>query len=186
MTDAALPTQIPTLPPEPTLTKSTVAPLGVLRRNLKLQVYLGIAALFTVATAVSSLHHKSPAKKLDPNAPPAPLVQDTSGANIEEMRKEIAKQQDAVRFGDSADPSLAAAQATLPTQTPLQYGPNGIPPTGTAPPQYGPPLQLTPQQQQALAFDTQERELAYKSSIRFKPRVQSESEHSRAVEPDKC
>ena len=47
MNDAALPAQAPV--PDPSLTKKTIEPLGVLRRNLKMQVYLGIAALFTVA-----------------------------------------------------------------------------------------------------------------------------------------
>lgn len=161
MNDAALPTQAPA--PEPGLTAKTIEPLGVLRRNLKMQVYLGIAALFTVATAVSSLHHKRPTSKVDPNSPPAPMVQDASGANIEEMRKEIAKQQDAARLAGSADPSQASGQTTLPGQTPLQYGPTGMPLSGAAVSQYAQPQQLTPQQQQALAFDTQEKELAYKA-----------------------
>src|SRR5215469_18395584 len=108
MNDAALPTQAPA--PEPGLTAKTIEPLGVLRRNLKMQVYLGIAALFTVATAVSSLHHKTPTNKVDPNTPPAPMVQDASGANIEEMRREIAKQQqDDARLPVGADPTLATA-----------------------------------------------------------------------------
>jgi type IV secretion system protein VirB10 len=91
------------------------------------------------------------------------MVQDASGSNIEEMRKEIAKQQDAVRLAGSADPSQASAQTTFPGQTPLQYGPTGMPLSGTAVSQYAQPQQLTPQQQQALAFDTQEKELAYKA-----------------------
>jgi len=161
MNDAALPTQAPA--PEPSLTAKTIEPLGVLRRNLKMQVYLGIAALFTVATAVSSLHHKSPTNKVDPNNPPAPMIQDASGANIEEMRKDIAKQQDAARIGGSADPPQASAQTTLPGQIPLQYGPTGIPLSGSTVSQYAQPQQLTPQQQQALAFDSQEKELAYKA-----------------------
>src|SRR3954452_4783048 len=78
-------------PPE--LANRVAQPMGVIRRNLKMQVYLGIAVLFIIATAVSSMHHKTPANKLDPNTPPSPMVQDASATNIEEMRREIAKQQ---------------------------------------------------------------------------------------------
>ena len=161
MNGAALPTQ--PRAPEPTLTTKTSEPSGVLRRNLKMQVYLGIAALFAVATAVSSLHHKSPANKVDPNTPPAPMVEDASDANIEEMKKEIAKQQGAVRLADGVDPSVARGQTALSGQTPLQSGANGMPLAGDPVPQYAQPQQLTPKQQQALAFDTQEKELAYKA-----------------------
>jgi len=146
---------------DPSLANHAVEPPGVLRRNLKTQVYLGIAALLTVATAVSSFHHKTAANKVDPHIPPAPMVQDTAAASIEEMKKEIAKQQDAARLASVPDSSLAAAQ-TLSGQTQAQFGPNEMPVGATAP-QYAQPQQLTPQQQQALAFDTQEKELAYKA-----------------------
>ena len=165
MNDAALPSQTAKLSSEPVLTNSVTEPLGVLRRNLKMQVYLGIAVLFIIATTVSSLHHKTPTNKVDPNTPPTPFVQDASATNIEEMKREIAKQQqETARLGPGADSSLAgaAAQTTFPNAA--QYGPNGPPFNGSAGTQYGQqPGQLTPQQQQALAFDTQEKELAYKA-----------------------
>jgi type IV secretion system protein TrbI len=156
-------TQAPAPGIDPSLANNTVEPLGVLRRNLKMQVYLGIAALLTVATAVSSLHHKAAANKADPSIPSAPMVQDASAANVEEMKKEIAEQQDANRLAGVPDSSLIAAQATLPGQTPSQFGSNGMSPGANPGPQYAQPQQLTPQQQQALALDTQEKELAYKA-----------------------
>ena len=70
MNDAALPSQTAKLSSEPSLTNSVTEPLGILRRNLKMQVYLGIAVLFIIATTVSSLHHKTPTNKVDPNTPP--------------------------------------------------------------------------------------------------------------------
>jgi len=154
--------QTPTPGIDPSLSKNTAEPLGVLRRNLKMQVYLGIAALLAAATAVSSLHHKTPANKVDPSIPPAPMVQNASGANIEEMKKEIAKQQDAVRMASVPDASRAAAQAAL-GQTQSPFAPDGMLPGANSGPQYAQSQQLTPQQQQALAFDTQEKELAYKA-----------------------
>jgi type IV secretion system protein TrbI len=163
MNPTAPQTQTPTPGIDPRLAKNTVEPLGVLRRNLKMHVYLGIAALLTVATAVSSLHHKTAANKVDPNIPPAPMVQDASAATIEEMKKEIAKQQDAVRLASVPDSSLVAAQATLPGQTQSQFVPNGMLSGASAAPPSAQPQPLTPQQQQALAFDTQDKELAYKA-----------------------
>src|SRR5256885_4604351 len=73
----------------PGLGSRLTEPAGVLRKNLKMQVYLGVAVLFIVATAVSSLRHKPAAKQ---QGPAAPLVQDAN-ANIEEMRKNLELQQ---------------------------------------------------------------------------------------------
>ena len=158
----------------PGLAKNEVEPKGVIRHNLKMQVYLGIAALFIVATSLSSLHHRTPANKVDPNKPPAPMLQDVSATNIEEMRREIARQtQEAAAHSAVADSSLAGGmQNGLSGQSmPGTYGPNGMPLSNSCLPgqpcagaQYNQAQQqMTPQQQQALAFDTQEKELAYKA-----------------------
>jgi type IV secretion system protein TrbI len=158
MNDVVLPGQAPRVESEPSLANIAAQPMGVIRRNLKMQVYLGIAVLFIIATAVSSMHHKTPANKLDPNTPPAPMVQDASATNIEEMKREIAKQQETGRL------AIGAMPLTVPTQiTPIPYGSTGAPLNAPPGPQYGQETQLTPQQQQALAFDTQEKELAYKA-----------------------
>jgi type IV secretion system protein TrbI len=159
MNDAVLPGQAPRIESEPSLANSAAQPMGVIRRNLKMQVYLGIAVLFIIATAVSSMHHKTPANKFDPNTPPSPMVQDASPTNIEEMRREIAKQQQ-----ETGRLATGGMPLTVPTQTtPMPYAPNGVPSNGPPGTQYGQETQLTPQQQQALAFDTQEKELAYKA-----------------------
>lgn len=159
MNDAVLPGQPPRVEPEPSLANSASQPMGVIRRNLKMQVYLGIAVLFIIATAVSSMHHKTPANKHDPNTPPSPMVQDTSATNIDEMRREIAKQQQ-----ETGRLATGAVPLTAPNQgAPIPYGPHGVPSNLPPGSQYGQETQLTPQQQQALAFDTQEKELAYKA-----------------------
>ncbi len=90
MTDASVPGQNA---PEAGLANRTAEPKGVIGRNLKMQVYLGIAVLFIAATALSSLHHKAPANKVDPHKPPSPMLQDASATNIEEMKRELARQQ---------------------------------------------------------------------------------------------
>ena len=167
MNDVAPPAKTRKVEPEANFTNRAAEPHGVIRQNLKMQVYLGLALLFIVATAVSSLHHKAPTNKVDLNTPPSPTVQDASATNIEEIKREIAKQQqETTQLAAGANPSLAGpAQSTLPGQTtPAQYGPNGMPLNGATGTQYGQQqTQLTPQQQQALAFDTREKELAYKA-----------------------
>lgn len=164
-----------TLSPEAGLANKTAEPKGVIGRNLKMQVYLGIAVLFIGATALSSLHHKTPANKVDPNKPPSPMLQDVSATNIEEMKREIARQQqEGAHPAPAVDPSLPVGmQSGIPGQsTTLQYGANGMPvnnsclpgqPCGPGTQNYGQSQQLTPRQQQALAFETQEKETAYKA-----------------------
>jgi type IV secretion system protein VirB10 len=173
MTDASVPGQNA---PEAGLANKTADPKGVIGRNLKMQVYLGVAVLFIAATALSSLHHKTPANKVDPNKPPSPMLQDASATNIEEMKREIARQQqEGAHPASAVDPSPPVGmQSGTPGQsTTLQYGPNGMPvnnsclpgqPCGPGAQYYGQSQQqLTPRQQQALAFDTQEKETAYKA-----------------------
>jgi type IV secretion system protein VirB10 len=158
--------------PEAGLANKTAEPKGVIGRNLKMQVYLGIAVLFIVATALSSLHHKTPSNKVDPNKPPTPMLQDASATNIEEMRREIAKQQqEAGHPPASAELSLAGTAPGHPSS--VLYGPGGSPYNGPCVPRQPCPMggqyvqsqpeQMTPKQQQALAFDTQEKELVYKA-----------------------
>jgi type IV secretion system protein VirB10 len=143
-------------------------PQGVIRRNLKLQVYLGIAVLFIIATAVSSLRHK-PATKAQGQAP-APLVQD-SAANIEEMKRSLEAQQ-----RQSASPKLEAVPPLSQTlgQGAQQYGPTDMPSAyNCLPGQPCPPApqtgyaqyqqQLSPQQQERMQIEQQEQALAYKS-----------------------
>jgi type IV secretion system protein TrbI len=151
--------------PEAGLADKTAEPKGVIGRNLKMQVYLGIAALFIVATALSSLHHKTPSNRVDPNKPPTPMLQDASATNVEEMRREIAKQQqEAAHPPASADLSLAGTNPGHPSSIP--YNGSCLPgqpcPMG-APYVQSQPGQMTPKQQQALAFEAQEKELAFKA-----------------------
>ena len=172
MTDASVPGQNA---PEAGLANKAAEPKGVIGRNLKMQVYLGIAVLFIAATALSSLHHKTPANKVDPNKPPSPMLQDASATNIEEMKRELARQQpEGLHPAAAADPSLSGGmQGGMPGQSlPVQYGLNGMPvnnsclpgqPCGPGAQYYGQSQQLSPRQQQALAFDTQEKETAYKA-----------------------
>ncbi len=109
----------------PELENHAPEPKGVIRRNLKMQVYLGIAVLFIIATAISSLRHK-PATKQQGH-PPTPMVQD-SNANIKEMKRSLEAQQRQAagsRLGnptpEMATPSQPGVQPYAPGEAPSAY-----------------------------------------------------------------
>lgn len=159
----------------PELRQSAAGPKGVLRRNLKMQLYLGIAVLFIVATAVSSLRRRpAEAKKAQPGQPPVPFVE-VSQQNIEEVKAAIQQQQREAAhppsIQDVAFSGLPYGQtpATLDGQTgAAEYGPNGMP-IGyrCSPGQPCPPVQAGsaygPQPSQQLQMEQQEKELAYRA-----------------------
>lgn len=166
----------------PELENHATEPKGVIRRNLKMQVYLGIAVLFIIATAISSLRHKPAAKQQ--GQPPAPMVQDSS-ANIEEMKRSLEAQQRQAagpRLGspapEMATPSQPGAQPYGPGEVPAGYpcvpGQPCAPPSQTGYSAYQ--QQLTPQQQEQMQIEQQERELAYKS--RFASNLAYSQSHS--------
>lgn len=157
----------------PVLENKASEPKGVIRRNLKMQVYLGVAALFVVATMVSSLRHKPLAKPVQ--QAPDPMVQQ-SAANVEEMKRELEKvQHDATAVPmrntagspnppyssvGQADPSSQFGAATMPSGYNCVAG-QPCPPSSTGYANYQ--RELSPEQQARMQFEQQERELAYKA-----------------------
>jgi type IV secretion system protein TrbI len=148
----------------PELGNRLTEPAGVLRKNLKMQVYLGIAILFIVATAVSSFRHKSATKQQGP----AGIGQDAN-ANIEEMRKNLELQQRhaaAVRLPNEQLSGTPQQSATEPDTASTTNGVNCIPGQPCPDPSPGyPPYQqpLSPEQQEHMQLEQQEQELAYKA-----------------------
>jgi type IV secretion system protein TrbI len=149
----------------PELATRVAQPGGVIRRNLKMQVYLGIAILFIVATAVSSLRHKATPKQQNQVTPMA----QTSDANIEEMRKSLELQQRqaaAIRLPnqpEGATPTPADSSAPNPAALAYNCVP-GQPCPATTPSSYQQyQQQLSPEQQEQMQLAQQERELAYKA-----------------------
>src|SRR5947209_1064314 len=131
----------------PELATPVAQPGGVIRRNLKMQVYLGIAVLFIVATAVSSLRHKPTTKQQNQATPMA----QTSDANIEEMRKSLELQQRqaaAIRLPNQ--PEGATSTPDSPATNPASFAYNcvpGQPCPATTPSSY---QQLSPEQQEQM------------------------------------
>jgi type IV secretion system protein TrbI len=145
---------------QPELANRVAQPGGVIRRNLKMQVYLGIAVLFIVATAVSSLRHKSTPKQ--PNQA-SPITQ-TSDANIEEMKKSLELQQRqaaAIRLPNQPEGATSTPDSLA--TNPASFAYNCVP--GQACPATTPSSyqQLSPEQQEQMQLVQQERELAYKA-----------------------
>src|SRR5581483_1530602 len=149
-------------PPE--LANRVAQPGGVIRRNLKMQVYLGMAVLFILATAVSSLRHKPTTKQQNQATPMA----QTSDANIEEMRKSLELQQRqaaAIRLPNQLEGATATPADSAPSPAALAYNcVPGQPCPATTPSSYQQyQQQLSPDQQEQMQLAQQEQELAYKA-----------------------
>jgi type IV secretory pathway VirB10-like protein len=148
----------------PELATRVAQPGGVIRRNLKMQVYLGIAVLFIVATAVSSLRHKPATKQQNQVTPMA----QTSDANIEEMRKSLELQQRqaaAIRLPNQPEGAMPTPADSAASPASMSYNcVPGQPCPPTTPSSYQQyQQQLSPQQQEQMQLAQQERELAYKA-----------------------
>ena len=175
-----MPEQIPDLMLEPELTKRAVDPKGVLQKNLKPMLYLGAAVLVIVAAIFSGAGKKTPAQKgATPNQPPQPMLQDTTDANVQDLKNQVAAaQQKAAQQAANAMPTdPALANATPAQQAAAQaYGPTGQP-APCVPGQFCPPLQpgytpgqgayqepqLSPVQQEAQQLAAKDRALDYDS-----------------------
>ncbi len=113
---------------EPVLSRRTADPQGVVRKNLKMMVYLGAALVLIVASILSSRSTKASSKTDLNGKPPQPFVQDNTAANVQDMKAQVAseaqKQQDAATAA-----SLAATQFGTPAQqaSAAMYGPTGQP-----------------------------------------------------------
>ncbi len=153
---------------DPQLTRRAVEPKGVIRKNIKMFVYLG-AVLLLIGASFFSSKKKTPGNMPARGTPPQPLVQDNTANNVADLQNQLA----AEKLKQQQDAQMAAALAS--TQTPAQqqaatqYGANGQP--GIATPQPYPQTQgqtngqaqLTPEEQQRQHFAGKERELAFSS-----------------------
>jgi len=168
---------VPELPAEPELKKKTFEPRGVLQKNMKMLVFLGASALVIVAAIISAGGKKPASQAAAKNQPPQPMIQDNTESNIQDLKSQLAaeqqkdaQQQAALAQANAVNPLLAGA-------TPAQqaasagYTPNGLP-VGCVPGQPCPPTpyqsqqqagvpQLTPAQQQAQQLAAKEQALTY-------------------------
>lgn len=188
----------PTVRTEPELKDRTSTPRGVLQKNLKTMVYVGVVLLLVTAMFVSSGKKKGTSNATTKDAAPAPQVQDNTANNVEALRTQLAtehkrQQQEASLAAASGSNGTLAPQAPaasygaagqsvapvpcVPGQvcdTPAAYAPGGLPQAGGN----GGQAQVSPEQQQMQQLAAKERERQYatrfESNLVFSRSVQQE------------
>jgi type IV secretion system protein VirB10 len=152
-------------PTEPELRQNPHEPMGVLRKNLKPLLYLGVAGLVIAAAVFSSTGKKTPAlQAAASHEPPQPMVQDNTDNNVQDLKNQLATEKQQSTQADITPAQASAMSAYSPTgqQTPCVPG-------QTCPQQqngYGQAAgeqQLSPTQQATQQLAIKERQLAYDS-----------------------
>jgi type IV secretion system protein VirB10 len=160
-----------TVPPEPELRRHEVEPRGVIRKNLKILLFLGASAVVVIAALVSTSGRKAPSQS--PTAqhePPQPAIQDSTDNNVQDLKNQLAIERQKEAQAAAAAPQTLGT--SLPNGTPAQqtaasaYGPTGqsaacTPGQPCAQQQSASMQQPSPVQQQAEELAAKERELAY-------------------------
>ena len=151
---------------EPELHRAEGEPRGVLQKNLKPMLYVGVAVLVIVAAIFSGTGKKTTAQQgANGHQAPQPTLQDSTDNNVQDLKNTVAAaQQKAAQQGAPAtDPAL---QNATPAQQAMAaaYGPNGqpipcVPGQPCAPQQQ----QLSPAAQAEQQLAAKDRELAYDS-----------------------
>jgi len=153
-------------PIEPELRQAQHEPLGVLRKNLKPLLYLGVAGLVIAAAVFSSTGKKTPAQQAAAqHEPPQPMVQDNTDNNVQDLKNQLAteKQKDAQQAGlTPAQASAMSAYSPTGQQTPCVPG-QTCPQQQNGYGQAAGETQLSPAQQEAQQLAIKERQLAYDS-----------------------
>ena len=153
---------------DPQLTRRAIEPKGVIRKNIKMFVYLGAVLLLIGASFFSSkktMPGNTPAK----GTPPQPFVQDNTANNVADLQNQLAAEKLKQQQDTQMAAALASAQTPAQQQAATQYSAKGQP--GIAPPQpypQGQPqansqAQLSPEEQQRQQLASKERELAFSS-----------------------
>ena len=154
---------------EPGLVRDTHEPKGVLRKNLKPLIYLGAALLVIVAAVFSGTSKKTPSQQAAArHEPPQPTVQDNTDNNVQDLKNQLAAEQQK----EAQQAGLANATAAQQTAA-AAYSPTGqpvpcVPGQPCAQPnmygqQPGGQPQVSPAQEEAQQLAAKERELAYNS-----------------------
>ena len=162
------------VPPEPELVRDVHEPKGVLRKNLKPFIYLGAALLVILAAVFSGTSKKTPSQQAAArHEPPQPTVQDNTDNNVQDLKNQLAaeQQRQAQQAGAAGDPALATATPAQQAAA-ARYSSTGqtvpcVPGQPCAQPniygqQAGQPS-ISPQEQEAQQLAAKERELAYNS-----------------------
>jgi len=154
---------------EPGLVRDSHEPKGVLRKNLKPLIYLGAAALVIVAAVFSGTSKKTPSEQAAArHEPPQPTVQDNTDNNVQDLKNQLAaeQQREAQQAGlanaTSAQQTAAAAYSPTGQMVPCVPGQPCAQPNMYGQQPGGQP-QVSPAQEEAQQLAAKERELAYNS-----------------------
>jgi type IV secretion system protein VirB10 len=157
---------------DPKLQQAVNEPKGVIRKNLKVWIFLGACAVVVSAGLISNWTKRGSAHTASSqHSAPQPALQDSTDNNVQDLKNQLA----AERQREAQAAAAQAAQANTPpamNEIPLQQGiATGLSPTAQtglcAPGQpcqqqgvYAQP-QLSPEEQQTKQLAARERELAY-------------------------
>ena len=158
--------------PDPELHRIKAEPRGVMRKNVKVWIFLGASAVVVAAAIISTYGRKAPGRSSgSEHGAPQPALQDNTDNNVQDLKNQLAAEHQKEAQAAAAQAPLTN-DASLAGSTPAQqavaaaYRPNG---QGTLcmPGQpcqqqgvYG-QSQLSPEQEQAQQLAARERELAY-------------------------
>jgi type IV secretion system protein TrbI len=150
---------------EPELRRTKDEPKGVLQKNLKPLMYLGVALLVIVAAIFSSTGKKG--QKPTKGQPPQPMVEDNTDNNVQDLKNQLQAEQRKEQQQAAAAAAMGANPAGYGTTPNPDYAPGGryfgcVPGQPCTPQmQQQNPQQLTPEQQQQQQLAAKDRELAY-------------------------
>jgi type IV secretory pathway VirB10-like protein len=157
--------------PDPALHQAKTEPKGVIRKNIKVWIFLGACAVVVAAAVVSNYTKKTSAHPASSqHEPPQPTLQDNTDNNVQDLKNQLAAERQKEAQAAAAQPQTndSALLAGAPAQQTIAAG---LSPTGQAAPcAPGQPCQqqgvyvqpqISPEQQQAQQLAARERELAY-------------------------
>jgi type IV secretion system protein VirB10 len=158
--------------PDPRSHEARTEPKGVIRKNLKVWIFLGACAVVVSAGLISNWTKKgSGHTATSQHSAPQPSIQDNTDNNVQDLKNQLAAERQREAQGAAAQASQANAAPVM-NEIPLQQGvATGLNPstqTGLCAP--GQPCQqqgvlaqpqLSPEEQQVKQLAARERELAY-------------------------
>src|ERR1700730_545083 len=77
--------------PDPTLHQAKIEPKGVLRKNLKVWIFLAASAVVVTAAVISNYTQKTSAHSAQSqHEPPQPTLQDNTDNNVQDLKNQLA------------------------------------------------------------------------------------------------
>ena len=159
--------------PDPKIQQAINEPKGVIRKNLKVWIFLGACAIVASAGIISNWTKKGPGHAAtSQHVIPQPALQDNTDNNVQDLKNQLAAERQRAAQAAAAQAAQANTNPTTMNGIPIQPGViSGLGPAAQVglcmPGQpcqqqgvYAQP-QVSPEEQQAQQLRARERELAY-------------------------